>query len=339
MEVTAPMVPASPQPPPAEAPPAAASASRQKIIAITRSPGDAAEFLEMARSRNVKAHALPTIQLVSKGQRIVDEFLDAVGTESPDYVVFMSSKAVGLLFDTARARDGPQAPGAETTESDARQDGGPAAADASSSSSSPPHTTTSTTYERLRLAIANMTVVAVGPKTRESLESEGIRVNEMPPETYSSVGVGEVFTRLNAVGRRVIVPRSGASTPFLKELLTKIGLEVVELHLYDVCTFSDVTEWNGFRAEFASCRIDGIVFTSASSVRGFVDIMSRDYDPGELASRLSRTTVVAIGPFTADELKRHGVEGNVTSDVHTVPGAFETVAGEIDVGRQQGTAA
>ena len=329
MEVTAPMVPASPQPP-AEAPPAAASASRQKTIAITRSHDDAAEFLEMARSRNVKAHALPTIQLVSKGQRIVDEFLDAVGAESPDYVVFMSSKAVRLLFDTAR--DGPQAPSAEITESDTRQDGGPVAADASSSP--PPHTTTSTTYERLRLSIANMTVVAVGPKTRESLESEGIRVNEMPPETYSSVGVGEVFTRLNAVGRKVIVPRSGASTPFLKELLTKIGLEVVELHLYDVCTFSDVTEWNGFRAEFASGRIDGIVFTSASSVRGFVGIMSRDYDSSELASRLSRTTVVAIGPFTADELKRHGVEENVTSDVHTVPGAFETVAREIGISLQ-----
>ena len=34
------------------------------------------------------------------------------------------------------------------------------------------------------------------------------------PTRYSSVGVGEVFTKLNAVGKKVIVPRSGASTPF-----------------------------------------------------------------------------------------------------------------------------
>ena len=54
------------------------------------------------------------------------------------------------------------------------------------------------------------------------------------PTTYSSVGVGEEFTKLNAVGKKVIVPRSGASTPFLKELLSKIGIDVLEIHLYDV---------------------------------------------------------------------------------------------------------
>lgn len=279
----------------------AQSSSQQKTIAITRSPDDAAEFLEMSRGRSIRAHALPTIQLVSKGDKIVNEFLDAAAAESPEYAVFMSSKAVRLLFDTARRLD--------------KGDG---------SASRP-----GSAYERLRLAVANMTVVAVGPKTRDSLESEGIRVNEMPPKTYSSVGVGELFTRLNAVGRKAIVPRSGASTPFLRELLEKIGLDVVELHLYDVCAFSDTTAWNGFRAEFAGGMIDGIVFTSASSVRGFTEIMSKDFGADELTERLARTAVVAIGPFTADELKKAGVTHNVISEVHTVRGAFETMAREI----------
>ena len=38
-----------------------------------------------------------------------------------------------------------------------------------------------------------------------------------------------------AVGKKVIVPRSGASTPFLKELLSKIGINVLEIHLYSHC--------------------------------------------------------------------------------------------------------
>ena len=287
--------------------------TRQRTAAITRSPDDAAEFLEMARGRGIRAHALPTIQLVSKGDKIVNEFLDAVRAESPDYAVFMSSKAVRLLFDTARKLD--KGGGPQTGEAEAA-DGGSAAQPGS-------------TYERLRLAVANMTVVAVGPKTRSALESEGIRVNEMPPKTYSSVGVGELFTGLNAVGRKAIIPRSGASTPFLRELLEKIGLDVVELHLYDVCAFSDTAAWNGFRAEFAGGRVDGIVFTSASSVRGFVEIMSKDFGADALTERLSRTAVVAIGPFTADELKKKGVTHNVISEVHTVRGAFETMAREI----------
>ncbi len=76
------------------------------------------------------------------------------------------------------------------------------------------------------------------------------------------------FTQLNAVGKKVIVPRSGASTPFLKELLSKIGIDVLEIHLYDVCAFRDTTQWNGFRELFSQNKVDGVVFTSASSVRG-----------------------------------------------------------------------
>ena len=174
-----------------------------------------------------------------------------------------------------------------------------------------------------------MIVVAVGPKTREALEREGIKVNETPSKTYSSVGVGELFTRLNAVGKKVIIPRSGASTPFLRDLLDKIGLDVVELHLYDVCAFSDTSAWNEFRREFSGGDVDGIVFTSASSVRGFMEIMLSDYNAGALLAGLSRMAVVSIGPFTADALKKAGIDGSVTSDVHTVAGAFETLGREL----------
>lgn len=288
--------------------PARQARAGQITIAITRAPDDAAEFLKMAKRYDAKAYALPTIQIVSKGQKIVDEFLDAVDAESPDYVVFMSSKAVKLLFDMARASSSDR--GAERQK---KEDG--------------------ITYDRLRLAVANMTVIAVGPKTRKALEQEGIRVNEMPPKTYSSVGVGELFTGLGAVGRKVIVPRSGASTPFLKDLLEKIGLKVVEIYLYDVCAFSDTSTWNGFRDEFAADGVDGIVFTSASSVRGFVEIMSKDYSIDRLCATLNggRITTIAIGPFTADEMKKIGIKNMTVSKVHTVPGAFHALTESLNM--------
>lgn len=258
-----------------------------KTVAITRSPEDAAEFVGLAEQDGIKTFALPTIQLVSRGRQIVNEFLESVTRHSPDYSVFMSSKAVRLLFETAMENS---------------------------------------KLDELRLAVANTTVVAVGPKTAAALEEQKIQVNHMPAKTYSSVGVGEVFTMLGAVGKKVIIPRSGASTPFLKELLCKIGLDVVELRLYDVCAFRDTTEWNGFRQAFSRGGVDGIVFTSASSVRGFFEIMSRDHDAATLSSHLQDAAVVAIGPFTADELKKFGVR-NTISQVHTVPGALDTIKG------------
>jgi len=255
-----------------------------KTIAITRSEDDSLEFVDLVTKNNARPISLPTIELVSKGEKIVDEFLDSIKNYAPDYSVFMSSKAVSLLFDTAKKVS---------------------------------------KYEKLQLAVANTIVMAVGPKTKTALESEGIKVSYMP-NIYSSVGVGELFTKLHAVGKKVIVPRSGASTPFLKELLNKIGIDVHEIHLYDVCAFRDTSQWNEFRELFSKNKIDGIVFTSASSVRAFFEIMSKDYDVDSLLSNLAKLSVVSIGPFTSDELKKFNVR-NTISQVHTVSGAFDTI--------------
>ncbi len=255
-----------------------------KTIAITRSKEDSEEFIQLMTKDQAKAITLPTIELVSKGEKIVDEFLNLTKETNPDFSVFMSSKAVKLLFDSAK----------EISK-----------------------------FEELQLAMANTIVLAVGPKTKSELENQGIKVAYMPT-TFSSVGVGEVFTRLNAVGKKVIIPRSGASTPFLKNLLEKIGLEVTEIHLYDVCTFRDTTQWNEFRELFSQSKIDGIVFTSASSVGAFFEIMSKDYEEKNLLNNLQTIKVVAIGPFTADELKKFNII-NTIAQVYTVSGAFESI--------------
>ena len=255
-----------------------------KTIAITRSKEDAQEFIELVSKQNANPITLPTIQLVSKGEKIVDEFLDTIEKENPDYSVFMSSKAVTLLFETAEKAG---------------------------------------KFEELRLAVANTIVLAVGPKTKDVLEKENIKVAHMP-DRYSSVGIGEVFTKLNAVGKKVIIPRSGASTPFLKELLEKIGLHVTELYLYDVCAFRDISQWNEFRQLFSQNKIDGIIFTSVSSVQAFFEIMQKDYEQNKLVDMLQKMIVISIGPFTADELKKLNVD-NVIADVHTISGSFDAL--------------
>ncbi len=255
-----------------------------KTIAITRSEEDSEEFVDLVSNEKATPIPLPTIELVSKGEKIVDEFLESIKQDDPDYSVFMSSKAVKLLFDSAKKIS---------------------------------------MYEKLQLAVANTIVIAVGPKTKTALESKGIKVAYMP-DRYSSVGIGEVFTRLNAVGKKVIVPRSGASTPFLRTLLEKIGIIVKEIHLYDVCAFRDTSQWNNFRRLFSENKVDGIVFTSASSVRAFFEIMKKDYDNITLLNNLHKTKIVSIGPFTAEELNKLNVN-NTVADVHTVPGAFQTI--------------
>ncbi|ABK77977.1 uroporphyrinogen-III synthase/methyltransferase [Cenarchaeum symbiosum A] len=253
-----------------------------RTIAITRSPEDSAQFAELAARDGARAMPLPTIELVPRDD-MVDSTLREISENDPDYTVFMSSKAVRLLFDAA--------------ESESK-------------------------LEKLQLAVANTSVVAVGPVTRGALEGRGIRVAHTP-ERYSSVGVGEVFSALGAEGKKVFVPRSGASTPFLRDLLTKMGLDVHELHLYDVRA-SGGPQWDEFRELLPRGGIDGIVFTSASSVRAFFELMHGAELPEGIRA-------VAIGPFTADELAKFGVEHTIAG-VHTVPGAFDAIKSALAAG-------
>ena len=55
-----------------------------KTIAITRSKEDAEEFVELVSEQNANPITLPTIELVSKGEKIVDEFLKSLESEKPD---------------------------------------------------------------------------------------------------------------------------------------------------------------------------------------------------------------------------------------------------------------
>ena len=76
--------------------------SQEKTIAITRSKDDSEEFIQLITKHNATPITLPTIELVSKGEKIVDDFLTSVKTENPDYSVFMSSKAVKLLIESSK---------------------------------------------------------------------------------------------------------------------------------------------------------------------------------------------------------------------------------------------
>jgi len=104
------------------------------------------------------------------------------------------------------------------------------------------------------------------------------------------------------------------------------------LYLYDVCAFRDISQWNEFRQLFSQNKVDGIIFTSVSSVQAFFEIMQKDHEQNKLVSMLEKTTVISIGPFTADELKKLNVK-NVIADVHTISGSFDALVKAFSLAR------
>ena len=117
------------------------------------------------------------------------------------------------------------------------------------------------------------------------------------------------------------MPRSAAANNFLAGSLAKLGMHVDEAHVYDVRPAAH-DKWSEFMGRLAGNEIDCMVFTSASSVNSFFEVATRYEKDEKVTELLNSIRVVAIGPFTDDALREHGVRA-VVSDEHTIEGTFQ----------------
>ena len=252
-----------------------------KILAITRNFVHAQDFSDLVKLEGGSTIALPTIEIVPKDPNVVQEFLNTVNEKMHDYCAFMSSQAVNVLFD---------------------------------------HASIMNTTEQVISALNSRTVVAVGPKTKQTLIERGVDV-QIVPQTYSSKGLVELFAKGNIVNKRIIIPRSEMSNEFIVKALSDLGMTVDELFLYSVRTSKPNSIWNSFALLLEQQKIDGIIFTSASAVRSFFEIVQKIL-PNTFNPLKGVPAIIAIGPFTKDELSKREIQSFESKD-HTIKGTFE----------------
>lgn len=169
------------------------------------------------------------------------------------------------------------------------------------------------------LALKSTTVIAVGPKTKESLLEHGVSVRLMP-DKFSSAGLVDLMSSVKAKEKKIIIPRSGAANEFATKALEDLGMQVDEVFLYTVRTAPVTFVWSEFSDLLLQKKIDAVIFTSASSVSSFFEIME---NIGMSNLQLdSLTKAVSIGPFTSKELKDRKIK-YFEAEEHTVAGALE----------------
>ncbi|MCY1156060.1 MAG: hemD [Nitrososphaera sp.] len=173
--------------------------------------------------------------------------------------------------------------------------------------------------DKIAPVLKSTTVIAVGPKTKQSLEEHGIKVG-LVLEKFSSFGLIDLLSRIEPAGKKIIIPRSGAANNFATAALIRLGMDVDEILLYTVRTRAIEPIWKEFCDLLLQKRVDAIIFTSASNVNSFFEIMERvSKDELQLDSI---TKVVSIGPFTSKVLRGRGIE-YFEAEEHTVRGALQ----------------
>ncbi len=253
----------------------------QKIIAVTRPVGRGRETFQFVKNLGWKPFIFHTVELKPlDGWAIRDQLQSCLEQGPVDWIVFMSSTGVRLLFESF-----PSNP-----------------------------------YSRGPLRKTNF--LAVGPRTKESLTSHGVTRASIP-EKYSSAGVDDFFSRLDQ-GLRIVLIRSSSADDFLTKSLAKRGAKVMTVKVYESLLPRDPESTFRFLAGLRVDQFSAVLFTSAVSASNFFKIAQTETEEAEVAALMRRVLIGAVGPVTAEELRKHGI-APIVPEEYLIENAIRTL--------------
>jgi uroporphyrinogen-III synthase len=169
-----------------------------------------------------------------------------------------------------------------------------------------------------RALLGHLKIAAVGRKTRERIEREGLRV-ELTPDEHTAIAIVERFMTIEESGNRssglrALIPSSNLTRDVIRPALTNLGM-AVEL----------VEAYQNVRPNLDPCETlkaldpgrGGYLFFASPSA---VDSLATVLDHRQMTEKLEGLKIVCIGPTTAAAALRQGL----TVDIQ--PAQFHTDA-------------
>jgi uroporphyrinogen III methyltransferase/synthase len=143
--------------------------------------------------------------------------------------------------------------------------------------------------------LSEIKIAVIGEGTKRKVEEKGILV-DLQPEKYDGKSLGEAI-RMNCMeGDRILIPRARMGNEELVEEIKKNpSLKVMDIPTYE--TLYRAPDMISIRDEFEQGNIDYAVFTSKSTVEGFVHATG--------AMNYGLVNAVCIGEQTRSEAEKH----------------------------------
>lgn len=117
-------------------------------------------------------------------------------------------------------------------------------------------------------ALGNIKIAVIGEGTRRKLWEHGLLADLMP-EAYDGDSLGEALAAVLGGTERILLPRAEKGNEKLVRFLRETGAQVDDIPTYH--TVYERSTLIDEKKELESGSIDCVVFTSASTVRGFVE--------------------------------------------------------------------
>ena len=153
-------------------------------------------------------------------------------------------------------------------------------------------------------------IAAVGPKTAACLETAGIHA-DLIPEEYRAKALVEAIVVEATSGERVLFPCGTLAVDEVSRGLTRAGLEVQTLHVYDTLLQAP----NDAALDAFGKGVDAVLLYSPSAARS---LASSVVDRGG-------ARIFCVGPTTADAARSAGLPVSAVPDVYGDDGMIESL--------------
>lgn len=157
---------------------------------------------------------------------------------------------------------------------------------------------------------------AIGPGTAAALVGEGVPAPWMPSRYLGETAGDELPA---SPGQRVLRIRGETASPAATVRLRARGILVDEVVAYRMVEAPPESE--RLLRQAHSEGIDAVVFTSASTVRGFARLAQRI----RIDDALTSVLIVAIGPVTAGAVREMGWQVDAIAPRYSVDGIIEAI--------------
>lgn len=168
----------------------------------------------------------------------------------------------------------------------------------------------------------NAKFAVIGEGTAKALRQRGIFADLMPV-VYDGKSLGHLLAKEKIQGQKILIPRARKGNPDLVPILQEAGAIVEDIPLYDTVykTESSVN----LREELEKNRIDCVVFTSGSTVEGFVQmVQNANKEEDELCELFGSFTAACIGEQTKTVAEKYSMKCKV-SEKATIESLIELV--------------
>jgi uroporphyrinogen III methyltransferase/synthase len=164
-------------------------------------------------------------------------------------------------------------------------------------------------------------VAAIGAKTSDRLREHGLRV-DLLPSVYVSEEIARALIEASHDGDRILIYRAQEARDVLPQMLEEAGRRPHAVAAYK--TIVDVDP------EFAGkvARADILTFASASSVRGFTELIG---GPERAVAAARGKLIACIGPTTAEAAEEHGLHVAVLAEIATTDGLLDALEAHLSL--------